>query len=305
MLHWIPILLLLLCARLKGAERYTCASTHQHSVTNVWQRPLHQVMSPLTTGHQLSSTVKISSKPYKYLCPLIVKRQHEWRHNALCWSYFSKEMHSNCHDVFVAMTTEFSKQAKQDLAPSVCSDKSSMILIERGNNVHNKCAPAAICMLMLTCSYLNITRTQVFEAERHTSVLPLRIGYIADVKMWIWTWLDDLRPFLDIVPKEQEPHRILWPYKDVDAYEESRCEELQAITFTFHRPMCAWVQVQNIVLTRSQRFIVLLLSDVSWWGNLERIIIHMNTLTHINKQIISPLPHFSPSLTCCSWCSGL
>lgn len=61
--------------------------------------------------------------------------------------------------------------------------------------------------------------------------------------------------------------------------------------------MCAWVQVQNIVLTRSRRFIVLLLSDASRRGNFERITVHMNTIAHINKQIISPLLHFSPSHT--------
>lgn len=75
-------------------------------------------------------------------------------------------MHSNCHDVSVAMTTEFSERAEHNLAPSVCSDRSSMILIERGNNVYVEWAPAALCMLMLTCSYLNITRTRVFTRGR-------------------------------------------------------------------------------------------------------------------------------------------
>lgn len=65
-------------------------------------------------------------------------------HNALVLILFSKEMHSNYHNVSVAMTTEFSKRVKQDLAPSVCLKKSSMVLIEKGNNVHVKCAPAAM-----------------------------------------------------------------------------------------------------------------------------------------------------------------
>ncbi len=127
-------------------------------------------------------------------------------------------------------------------------------------------------------------------------MLPLWIGCSSDVTVLKWTWLDDLRPVLDIVTNSRS-HRILWPYKDVDAYEESRCEELLAITFTFHRAMCAWVQVQNIALTRSQRFIILLLWDVRWCGNLERIIIHTNTFIHINKQIIHPLLHVFPSLS--------
>lgn len=77
-------------------------------------------------------------------------------HNALVLVLFSKEDALQLLDVSVAMTTEFSERATQDLAPSVCSDKSSIILTERGNNVHVKCAPASICILMLTCSYLNI-----------------------------------------------------------------------------------------------------------------------------------------------------
>lgn len=128
-------------------------------------------MSPLTTGHRLCSTVKISSKPYKYLCPLIVKRQHEKRHNALCWSHFRRRRTPAATTSPSPWQPEFSERAEQDLAPSVYSDKSGMILIERGNNVHIKGAPAAICMLMLICSHLNITRTRVFEVERAHNTL--------------------------------------------------------------------------------------------------------------------------------------
>lgn len=98
---------------------------------------------------------------------------------------------------------------------------------------------------------------------------------------------------LDAVTKLQGPHGILWPYKDVDAYWESRCEELQAIAFTFHRPVWAWAQVQNIILTRSQRFIVLLLSDVSWWWIFRMNHFRLCLWTHVNKLVISPLLHFS------------
>lgn len=120
--------------------------------------------------------------------------------------------------------------------------------------------------------------------------------------MWMWTWWDDLRPILDIISKRLQPNRRLWPYKDVDAHEKSRCEELQAITFTFHRPGCAWVQVQNIVLTKSQRIIVLLLSNFSWYRRSLGDLLYLGT--HANKQIFLALLH-SLTHTHCSCCCRL
>lgn len=115
------------------------------TVTHVSQRPLHQLMSLLTSSHRLYSTVKTSSKPYKYLYPLIVKRVHTHKQmqNALL-VLFSKEMHSNRRYVFVTMTTEFSDSTKQDLAPSLCSDKRRMIAMEGKQWAHQACSISGV-----------------------------------------------------------------------------------------------------------------------------------------------------------------
>ena len=82
-------------------------------------------------------------------------------HNAPRWSYFSQEMHSNCHNVSVAMTTEFIERAEAGLGLAGLLRQKYHDSHREAKQCYVECAPAAICMLMITCSYLNITRTRV------------------------------------------------------------------------------------------------------------------------------------------------
>lgn len=71
---------------------------------------------------------------------------------------------------------------------------------------------------------------------------------------------------------------------------------------------CVPESKSKTLLTRSRRFIVLLLSVDGGILKESHVIVHMNTLILTNK-IISPLLHFFPSCmqrqACCSWRSGL
>ena len=91
----------------------------------------------------------------------------------------------------------------------------------------------------------------------------------------------------------------------MDAYEERRCEELRAITFTFHSPVCAWAK--NIVLTRSQSFILLLLSHGTWWENFDKMTQDC-TYKHSYRQTNNHSFTLSLSVTCntqaCRCCSS-
>lgn len=86
-------------------------------------------------------------------------------HNALYWSYFRGRCTPTATTSLSPWQLSSASEPKQDLALSGCTDKSSMIRTERGNNVHVKCSPATMCMSMISCRYLNITRTRVLARE--------------------------------------------------------------------------------------------------------------------------------------------
>lgn len=230
-------------------QRGASASTLEHMITNVWHRALHQLMPPLTTSLWLCSAVKISPKPHKYLCPLIVKRQHEWMHNAPCRSYFRREMHSDCHDVSVTMTTEFSAPASQPgPGPHQFAQRKKKkvagFLWKRGETmfrVWKALHEAEIWILMRICSYFNVSRTRVFDRAHFEK---------AALLMWksgsghYWTFSELLK---EVVTSQQEPRQILWPYKDVRNYKLLHLHSTASLS------------------QRPDSFIVLVLSDKSRW----------------------------------------